>query len=87
MWTLDEVKGITLYSPNVTLNEMSPEEREKHVAQLQGGRPRRAVPSRRPPRPDASPSRPARMPRGPNRSPGGARRPRGGATRGDTIHG
>ena len=41
MWTLDEVRGITLNSPNVLLNEMSPEEREKHVAQLQGRRPRR----------------------------------------------
>jgi propane monooxygenase large subunit len=39
MWTLDEVKGITLYSPNVTLNEMSPEEREKHVANYKKGGP------------------------------------------------
>ena len=39
MWTLDEVKGITLYSPNVTLNEMSPEEREKHVANYKAGGP------------------------------------------------
>ena len=41
MWTLDEVRGITLQSPNVLLNEMSPEEREKHIAALQGGRPGR----------------------------------------------
>ena len=33
MWTLDEVKGITLNSPNVLLNEMSPEEREQHMAE------------------------------------------------------
>jgi propane monooxygenase large subunit len=39
MWTLDEVRGITLYSPNVTLNEMSPEEREKHVANYKKGGP------------------------------------------------
>jgi propane monooxygenase large subunit len=39
MWTLDEVKGITLQSPNVLLNEMSPEEREKHVAHYKAGGP------------------------------------------------
>jgi propane monooxygenase large subunit len=39
MWTLDEVRGITLNSPNVLLNEMSPEEREKHVAQYKAGGP------------------------------------------------
>jgi len=39
MWTLDEVKGITLQSPNVLLNEMSPEEREKHIAHYKAGGP------------------------------------------------
>ena len=39
MWTLDECKGITLNSPNVLLNEMSPEEREKHMAQYKAGGP------------------------------------------------
>ncbi len=39
MWTLDEVKGITLQSPNVLLNAMSPEEREAHIAQYRAGGP------------------------------------------------
>ena len=39
MWMLDEVRGITLNSPNVLLNEMSPEEREKHVAKYKAGGP------------------------------------------------
>ena len=39
MWTLDEVKGITLNSPNVLLNEMSPEEREAHMAEYKRGGP------------------------------------------------
>jgi propane monooxygenase large subunit len=39
MWTLDETKGITLQSPNVLLNEMSPEDREKHVAAYKKGGP------------------------------------------------
>jgi propane monooxygenase large subunit len=39
MWTLDEVKGITLQSPNVLLNEMSPEDREKHIAAYKAGGP------------------------------------------------
>jgi propane monooxygenase large subunit len=39
MWTLDELKGITIQSPNVLLNEMSPEEREKHVAHYKAGGP------------------------------------------------
>jgi propane monooxygenase large subunit len=47
MWTLDEVRGITLQSPNVLLNEMSPEERESHMADYRrggpGGRPAAAV--------------------------------------------
>jgi propane monooxygenase large subunit len=39
MWTLDEVKGITLNSPNVLLNQMSPEERETHMAAYKRGGP------------------------------------------------
>jgi propane monooxygenase large subunit len=39
MWTLDEVRGITLNSPNVLLNQMSPEEREKHIAHYKAGGP------------------------------------------------
>jgi propane monooxygenase large subunit len=39
MWTLDNVKGITLNSPNVLLNEMSPEERESHMAAYKRGGP------------------------------------------------
>jgi propane 2-monooxygenase large subunit len=39
MWTLDECRGITLQSPNVLLNEMSPEEREAHIAEYRRGGP------------------------------------------------
>src|SRR4030081_871831 len=39
MWTLDDVKGYTAQSPNVLLNEMSPEEREKHIAHYKAGGP------------------------------------------------
>jgi propane monooxygenase large subunit len=39
MWTLDEVRGIDFASPNILLNEMSPEEREKHMAQYTKGGP------------------------------------------------
>jgi propane monooxygenase large subunit len=39
MWTLDDVRGNTLNSPNVLLNEMSPEEREKHIAHYKAGGP------------------------------------------------
>lgn len=39
MWTLDQTKGITLLSPNVTLNEMSPEDRETHMAKYKAGGP------------------------------------------------
>ena len=39
MWTLDEMKGHTLKSPNILLNEMSPEEREAHVAEYKRGGP------------------------------------------------
>ena len=39
MWTLDDVKGNTLNSPNVLLNQMSPEEREQHIAHYKAGGP------------------------------------------------
>jgi propane monooxygenase large subunit len=39
MWTLDQVRGITLNSPNVLLNQMSPEERARHVASYTAGGP------------------------------------------------
>ena len=39
MWTLDELKGITLLSPNVTLNEMSPADRDAHMAKYKAGGP------------------------------------------------
>jgi propane monooxygenase large subunit len=39
MWTLDEVRGATLQSPNVLLNDMSPEERETYVAKYKAGGP------------------------------------------------
>lgn len=31
LWTLDDIRGITFQSPNVVLNEMSDEERKKHL--------------------------------------------------------
>ena len=39
MWKLENVKGYTLQSPNILLNEMSPEEREAHVAEYKRGGP------------------------------------------------
>jgi len=39
MWTLENMKGYTLNSPNVLLNEMSPAEREAHVAEYKRGGP------------------------------------------------
>jgi propane monooxygenase large subunit len=39
MWTLDEFRGFTLQSPNVLLNQMSPEERAKHIAHYKAGGP------------------------------------------------
>ena len=39
MWTLDDVTGIPFGSPNILLNEMSPEERETHVAEYKAGGP------------------------------------------------
>jgi propane monooxygenase large subunit len=47
MWTLDEMQGITIQSPNILLNEMSAEDREKHVAEYKRGGPagRKAKPA------------------------------------------
>jgi propane monooxygenase large subunit len=39
MWTLKEMKGHTVQSPNILLNEMTPEEREAHVAEYKRGGP------------------------------------------------
>jgi propane monooxygenase large subunit len=39
MWTLDDMKGHTVNSPNILLNEMSAEEREAHVAEYKRGGP------------------------------------------------
>ena len=39
MWTLDEARGNTLQSPNILLNEMSPEDREEYVAKYKRGGP------------------------------------------------
>jgi propane monooxygenase large subunit len=39
LWTVDHFKGIPFASPNITLNEMSPEEREKHMAEYRRGGP------------------------------------------------
>jgi propane monooxygenase large subunit len=39
MWKLENVKGYTLQSPNILLNEMSPEEREAHVKEYKAGGP------------------------------------------------
>jgi len=39
MWTLENMKGYTLNSPNILLNEMSPAEREAHVAEYKRGGP------------------------------------------------
>ena len=47
MWTLDDMRRITLQSPNVLLNEMSPEEREAHMADYKRGAPPAVRPCRR----------------------------------------
>ena len=39
IWTLDNVRGITFNSPNIPLNEMSAEERERHMAEYKRGGP------------------------------------------------
>jgi propane monooxygenase large subunit len=39
LWTLDDVKDLPFPSPNITLNEMSPQDREEHVAQYKAGGP------------------------------------------------
>jgi len=37
MWTLDNIRGIEFQSPNVLLNEMSDDEREKHMEEYKKG--------------------------------------------------
>jgi propane monooxygenase large subunit len=37
MWTLDHVRGHTIQSPIVLLREMTPEQREKHIAEYRAG--------------------------------------------------
>ena len=37
MWTLDHLKGIEFQSPNVLLNQMTPEQRETHMAEYKKG--------------------------------------------------
>lgn len=32
LWTLDDIRGIEFASPNISLNEMTDEQREEHVA-------------------------------------------------------
>jgi propane monooxygenase large subunit len=39
MFTLDDMRGNLFQSPNVLLNEMSPEERDKYVAKYKAGGP------------------------------------------------
>jgi propane 2-monooxygenase large subunit len=37
MWTLDNIRGIEFQSPKVLLNEMSDDEREKHMEEYKQG--------------------------------------------------
>jgi propane monooxygenase large subunit len=37
MWTLDDVRGYTLRSPLKMLREMTPEQREAHLAEYRAG--------------------------------------------------
>jgi len=37
MWTLDHLKGIEFQSPNVLLNQMTPEQREAYMAEYRKG--------------------------------------------------
>ena len=37
MWTTDKMRGIEFQSPNVLLNQMSDEEREKHIEEYKAG--------------------------------------------------
>lgn len=39
MWTVDDMRGLPFPSPNVTLNEMSPEDRDAFVAAYRQGGP------------------------------------------------
>ena len=41
IWTLDDARGNTLDSPNITLNEMDDDERDAFVAKYQRGGPAR----------------------------------------------
>src|ERR1700722_5808091 len=45
MWKLENVKVYTLQSPNILLNEMTPAEREAHVAEYKRGGPAGRRPS------------------------------------------
>ena len=50
MWTLDHLRRMPeILSPNVLLNQMTPEEREKHIAHYRAG-----GPAGRPAREDAA---------------------------------
>ena len=37
MWTLEHVRGLELRSPLLDLRAMSPEERERHIAEYRAG--------------------------------------------------
>jgi propane monooxygenase large subunit len=39
MWTVEDMRGLPFPSPNVTLNEMSPQERDEHIAAYRRGGP------------------------------------------------
>ena len=78
MWTLDEVRGYTFNSPNVLLNEMSPEEREAHIAAVQARRSGRAQP------PDSELTAPNVREMPPARVPGAFRCPQRQKTMGET---
>jgi len=43
MWTLDHVRGNTIKAPITTLRSLSPEDREKHIAEYRKGSPIRLV--------------------------------------------
>ena len=37
MWTLDHVRGYQIKSPLITLREMTPEQRDQHIAEYKKG--------------------------------------------------
>jgi propane monooxygenase large subunit len=39
LWTVDRFEGIEFRSPNILLNQMSPEDREAHIAEYRRGGP------------------------------------------------